>query len=69
MTHNKVLNNITSFFSQASLSVTKENEFNENDEIETADMLLVPRGERCTTHVDPNWKEITVRVRKHCMLL
>ena len=60
MTHNKVLNNATSLFSQGSLSVMKEIESNDNNEIESVDVLLTPQEERCMTRVDPNWKETTV---------
>jgi hypothetical protein len=59
-----VLNNTTPLYSQGSLAVIKEIKTNDNDEIESVDLLLLPPGERCVTHVDPNWKETTVRVRK-----
>ena len=64
MARNKVLKNTPSLRSQGSLSVVKEIKPNDNNEIESVDVLLVPPGKRHTTHVDLNFKETTVRVRK-----
>ena len=69
MTHDKVLNNAKPLCSQGSLSVMKEVNSNDHNEIEPVDALVMLPGERRATHVDPNWKETTVRVRKHCLLL
>ena len=42
----------------------KEIKSNDNNEIELVCVFLMPPGERCATHVDPNWNQTTVRVRK-----
>ena len=60
MTRNKVLNNATPLHSQGSLSVVKEIKSNDNNEIESVDVLVMLPGERRMARVDPNWKETTV---------
>ena len=64
MTYNKVINNTTSLFSQGSLAVIKDIKCDDNNNIVSVDVVLMPPGEKCTTVIDPNWKETTVCFRK-----